>query len=274
MRLAFLAALAALAACNFGNASGDNGGDDAPPIDGRPPGDGVLTGNAGVFDPAVTTVTIEIDYESNSAPYTGPIAGFGDTFDLSVANLERVFAGKKQLVLPRTLAGMQSIGVVADEELTVADLIALANAHRDNRGSATEQSYYVLFVSGHFADANGVYSGVLGVSIADTGVIAMFKDVIESSSGLNSIRRYVEQSTLVHELGHAIGLVNNGVPLTSAHQDAAHGAHCTNESCVMYWQNEGVGGMTAYVTQYVLANDSILFRSECLADVDALTGGP
>lgn len=42
----------------------------------------------------------------------------------------------------------------------------------------------------------------------------------------------------------------------------------------MYWANEGVSGMTAYATQFVLANNSILFRAECLADVDALTGGP
>ena len=29
----------------------------------------------------------------------------------------------------------------------------------------------------------------------------------------------VEQSTIVHEIGHAIGLVNNGVPATTAHHD-------------------------------------------------------
>ena len=261
-----------LAACNFGNSMG-NGGDDDPAIDARPPGDGKPTGNGTVFDSSVTAVTVEIDYEAGQEPFTGPILGFGDTFDLTVSNIRRLFSNKKQLTIPTTLAAMQSLGGVPDEELTIADIINLANANRGNRDTATEKTYYVLFVSGHYADANGVYTGVLGVSIADTGVIAMFKDVIRTA-GIGNVQRYVEQSTLVHELGHAIGLVNNGVPLTSAHQDAAHGAHCTNDSCVMYWQNEGVSGMTAYATQYVLANDSILFRTECLGDVDALTGGP
>ena len=267
----YVLAAALLAACNFGNSTSD-GGDDAPPIDATPPGDGP-TGNATVFDPKYTAVNVEIDYEPGAEPYTGNIIGFGDTFDLTYANIDRVFAGKKQLGIPRTLAAMESVGAIADEELTIADIVALAETHRDQRDTATAKTYYILFVSGHYADANGPNTGVLGISLGTTGIIVMFKDVIESA-GIGNIQRYVEQSTLVHELGHAIGLVNNGVPLTSAHQDTDHGAHCTNDSCVMYWANEGVSGMTAYATQYVLANDSILFRAECLADVDALTGGP
>nr|MBA3498912.1 hypothetical protein [Deltaproteobacteria bacterium] len=196
-----------------------------------------------------------------------------DTFDISITNIDRLFASKKTLVIPRTTATMQSIGAVGDEQLTVPDLLALANTHRAGRDSATEKTYYVLFVSGFFTDANGPNNAVLGVSIGDTGVIVMFKDVVRSASGLSNIQRYVEQSTLVHELGHAIGLVNNGVPLASPHQDAEHGAHCTNESCVMFWQNEGASAMAAWATQFVLTSNTILFKPECLADVDALTGG-
>lgn len=260
-----------LSACNFGNSSSTPGGDDAP-IDARTPGDGSVKGT--VFDPAITTVTIEIDYEAGEEPFTGNIIGFGDTFDITTTNVDRLFAGKKQLAIPTTLAQMQSIGTVADEELTAAEILALANTHRMKRDSATEKTYYVLFVSGYFTDSVGPKPSILGVSFGDTGVMVMFKDVVRSSSTFPNIQRYVEQSTLVHELGHAIGLVNNGVPLASAHQDATHGAHCTNESCVMYWQNEGASAMAAWATQFVLTKDTILFKPDCLGDVDALTGGP
>ena len=57
------------------------------------------------------------------------------------------------------------------------------------------------------------------------------KDVIESA-GIGNIQRYVEKSTRVHELGDAIGLVNNGVLLTSAQTPTtAPTARTTAASC-------------------------------------------
>ncbi len=256
------------------------GGDDEPPgdargtRDGRP--DGPSDGTPGVFDPAITRVSIEVDFEQGNAPYTGAIVGGGDTFDLSHANLSRLFTADKELVLPRTVGAMQDIGSVPDEQLTVADLLALAAQHRDQADTATTRTYYVLFVSGAFADANGPNPNVLGVSVGGTGVIAMFKDVIRGTDvlGVPHIVRYVEQSTLIHEIGHAVGLVDNGVAMASPHKDTAHGAHCDNEDCVMFWLNEGASDAAAFVQQHVLASDTVVFDARCLADVDALTGGP
>ncbi|CAN5916576.1 hypothetical protein BH11MYX3_BH11MYX3_36370 [soil metagenome] len=261
-----------VAAC--GGSSGGNGGDDASPADAR--GEIPTTGNGSVFDPKITSAVVEIDYESGQEPYTGPIIGFGDTFDTTTNNIDRLFAHHKQLTIPRVTGDMQNVGAIADEELTVADILALASAHRDRHDSATTKTYYVIFVSGHFADANGPNANVLGVSIGDTGVLAMFKDVIRSTDvlALPNVVRYVEQSTLVHELGHAIGLVDNGVHVTSTHKDPAHGAHCTNDKCVMYYLNEGASDAAQFAQMYVVGGTSILFGAECLGDVDALTGGP
>lgn len=267
--------LIVLAACGGSPlGGGGGGGDDAPATDARP-GEGG-SGQTAVFDPAVTDVSVEIDFETGAEPFTGPIVGWGDTFDLSAANLDRLFAGTKQLTLPRVLGEMEDVGVIADEELTVADLVALAALHRDQADSSLTKTYYLLFVSGHFADANGSNPNVLGVSLGGTGVIAMFKDVIRSTSvlAMPNVVKFVEQSTIVHELGHAIGLVDTGVTPTSNHKDATHGAHCTNDACVMYWLNEGASDATAFAIQRVLTSDSILFDAGCLADVDALTGGP
>ena len=124
---------------------------------------------------------------------------------------------------------MEDIGAIPDEELTVDDLLAIAAAHRDQRSSAAVYTYYVVFVSGFYTDGTGPRPNVLAVSIGSTGVVAMFKDVIAGTGGVvPNVEKFVEQSTLVHELGHAVGLVANGVATTSAHHDSAHGAHCTN----------------------------------------------
>jgi hypothetical protein len=230
----------------------------------------------GDFDPTFDEVRIEIDYESGQQPYTGQLIGFGDAFDLSATNLERIFAGKRTLALPRTIDEMEDVGDIPDEEITADDMLALAQAYRDEADTETTKTYYVLFVSGHFADADGIQSSVLGVALGDRDIVVMFKDVIRSTASLANpnAETFVEQSTLIHELGHAVGLVANGVATTSAHQDTAHGAHCTNDACVMYWLNEGASAATQFALQHAVTNNSILFGPECLADVDALTGGP
>lgn len=261
-------------ACGCGSFAGGHGnGDDDVAIDASGGGGGG-SGNASVFDPAITGVLVEIDYETGQEPYTGPIAGFGDTFEPTQTNVDRLFSNTKSVTIPRTLGAMEDIGPVADEELTVEDILALAAAHRDSTTTGTTQGYYVIFVSGHFADGDGVKTSVLGISIGDT--IAMFKDVIRSTNIVlaPNVVRYVEQSTLIHELAHSIGLTDNGVPMVSPHKDAEHGAHCTNQDCVMYWQNEGSSDATQFAQQKLLTGSSILFDDGCLADVDALTGGP
>ncbi len=83
---------------------------------------------------------------------------------------------------------------------------------------------------------------------------------------LLDVERYVEQATVVHEFGHAAGLVDNGLALASAHGDAAHPAHCTNTSCIMYWAIEGTSGAVAYVQKSLLSSSSILWGQECLDD--------
>lgn len=256
-------------ACEPGARRAGGDGDDGPGVDAGGSGGG--SGAVGVFDPSIDSVVVEIDYETGEEPYTGPILGFGDTFDPSVANLGRLFSGTKQLTVPRTLAEMEDVGAIDDEEITVADLAALAQAHRGTYDSETRRSYYVIFVSGHFRDDSGPQAFVLGVSVGNT--VVMFKDVIRSTDIVvaPNVVRYVEQSTLIHELAHSIGLVDNGVPMALSHKDAAHGAHCNNPDCVMYWQNEGSSDAAKFAQQQLVTGSSILFDAACLADVDALT---
>jgi hypothetical protein len=110
---------------------------------------------------------------------------------------------------------------------------------------------------------------VLGVSLGDTGVIAVFKPVVRGASALPTLQRFVEQTTLIHEFGHAVGLVANGLSVTSAHHDAAHGAHCTNQDCVMYYLNEGASDALAFVQRRIQGGSSVVFGPECLQDAHA-----
>ncbi len=45
-------------------------------------------------------------------------------------------------------------------------------------------------------------------------------------------------SVLAHEFGHVLGLVNNGVPMATPHEDPEHPGHSDDPECVMYWAYE------------------------------------
>ncbi|MEN0059089.1 MAG: hypothetical protein AAGB31_09655, partial [Bdellovibrio sp.] len=113
--------------------------------------------------------------------------------------------------------------------------------------------------------------GVIGVSLTGTPIIAIFKDVVQSTSGNpnGAVPKFVEQSTMVHEMGHALGFVNNGVPMVTSHQDTAHGAHTTNSNCVMYWLNEGTSDLTQFVLHYINSGNTVMWGSQVLQDAQA-----
>ena len=116
---------------------------------------------------------------------------------------------------------------------------------------------------------NGLYEGnpkILGVHFSGYGFAFVFKDVVASVGGTAADQRYVEQGTVVHELGHVIGFVNNGVPLTTNYEDSAHLRHSANTNCVMYWTVESANTILGFLTNTILANRMNLFETEVLAD--------
>lgn len=225
---------------------------------------------ASVFGSSYTDVEIEVDYQAGAEPYTGAAgAKVSDLWSVTRTNLARIFPDKN-VTVPSDLAQMEKIEA-AGGLFTSDALLAIAKQHRSKGPTATKATYYVVFVNGYFQDENGKNDAVLGVSLGTTGVLAMFKPVIASSGlpAFPAVERFVEQSTLVHEIGHAVGLVDNGVSMVANHKDAAHGAHCTDTKCVMYWENEGISATREFAKQLLLTGNAVLFKEDCLADLDA-----
>lgn len=222
-----------------------------------------------LFSSATTTVDIEIDFAPGATPYVGGDGLFGNPWRLTRKNLEALFSqSPKTIVMDETLADMEALpSAPGGPDYTVDELLVLADSHRDGVDAAGTKSFYVVFVDGYFADGEGRQDTVLGVSIGATGVIAMFKPVI---AGTGLLARRVEQTTLLHELGHAFGLVDNGVePVDAGHVDREHGAHCTSDQCIMYWQNKVGSNLATFIAQRVTSEDSLLFDEDCLDDAHA-----
>ncbi|MCR9166191.1 MAG: hypothetical protein ACE37F_32110 [Nannocystaceae bacterium] len=221
----------------------------------------------GLYTDAIDTIIVEVDYESGAQPETGNRVGFGAVWDVFETNAEALFSeNPKTLVVDREPGDQQDIGALDAESFTASDLRALADEHRDAVPTEGTRTYYVLWVDGTYADDSGPRPSVLGVSVGDN-VIGMFKPTLRNGGGL--FVDLLEQAVLVHEFGHASGLVNAGVPLQSDHQDEENGRHCTNEDCVMYWALDGVESALDQVLASVVAPDTVLWGELCLDDVRA-----
>ena len=113
----------------------------------------------------------------------------------------------------------------------------------------------------------------MGVSFGGTSIVAIFKQVVKD--GMFAEEEQVEQAVLVHEAGHALGLVNNGLPMQSSHEDTVHDpakrAHCSVDQCVMFWSVNAVSKIPDKIKKNFMPTAEVLFGQECLNDVHNYT---
>jgi len=218
----------------------------------------------------VDSITVVVAYEPNAEPYTGYSPDFPDFQYWSVLdlNLQALFHGRilePKIFVPKDLSEMEKIQQ-SDQESWNSDQIAeLANKVWDISETQKSAEYYVLFLNGYFNDGQTLQKNTIGVSFGQHPVIAIFKDVITGSSLSLFNSSIYEQETLVHEIGHCMGLVNLGIPMISDHEDPEHKNHCTSNNCVMGWQYDW-GDVSSFSEQFVNTGSVMMFCDKCLAD--------
>lgn len=225
----------------------------------------------------VQSLIINVYYQPGAEPYisdplSGVFSNLGLLADVRIQywsvlekNIQALFKGRKSypsVVVPKSLDQMKAIPYSEDTSWTVPEIQALNKKHQV---SGETGNFHVYFLNGYAAEGKNI----IGFQVADTTVIAIFKDVIRSTNNDATpfVSEYVEQSTLVHEVAHAIGLVNNGIPMVEKHQEHDH--HCSNPDCVMYYSNAGAAGLIQHAKK-VLASpnplETVMFDEQCLKD--------
>lgn len=122
---------------------------------------------------------------------------------------------------------------------------------------------------------------MLGVAWAQQN-IAIFKQVIEDNCGAAGLGILTEAgcaaaelAICVHEVGHVIGLVDNGLPMITLHEDPEHPGHDISRDCVMYWAYEGDALISRVADDLLNTGSSALdFDAECLQDIAAVRDAP
>jgi hypothetical protein len=180
---------------------------------------------------AFSRLVLEVDYVDGYAPMDEAQAGMIAKVSPLVDKPDGVAAMADETIASRG----------ADHAWTFAELDDLADQTNNLSVGDNTVKMHVLFVDGHYEqDSND--GKVLGLAW-DSKNIAIFKKTIQDNcQGVlagDQLCRFAEQAIWTHEVGHVLGLVNNGVPTQANHQDKEHGHHCTNDECVMFWAYEG-----------------------------------
>jgi len=150
------------------------------------------------------------------------------------------------------------------DTLNVTQVAIIESQYRTAYTSGNTLALYILVTDGYDTAAN-----VLGFAYRCTSVCLFGKNIYDRSGGYDELTRIaLESGVLEHELGHIMGLVNNTTPMVVPHQDTAHGYHCNNPNCLMYYEMEtsdNVFGMLG-------ANNIPKLDSNCMNDL-AANGG-
>lgn len=238
------------AAPTTGPGGGTSGGGGTTGGAGSQGASGSLAGDY-LRDATYTSLQVEVDYVGSTPPTQAAL------------DLLRTRLGERC----RKPAG---ITITLDESLnssrttwSQSDIEAFEATHRDRYSQGSEAVLYVLYLNGGSDQDNGS-SRVLGLSYSGSS-FCIFKESVDASATLALTSQTIEEAVLVHEAGHNLGLVNNGTPMQTPHQDTANGNHDTDSSCVMHHTIE-----SSLISQLLGVPNQ--FGANCVADLQAAGG--
>jgi hypothetical protein len=209
---------------------------------------------------------VEIDYVEGREPSTLALDALRDTL--------RGVTDKAEIVIaPPTLLPASDSRFQGGREWTREELADVHKAYFQARasdafGDEGTARVHVLYLNGRYPTGSTFHgtlpTSALGLQIRDA--LLMFPDDLPTAQ--DEERPWgtlYERSTLIHELGHAMGLVNHGIPMQRPHV-AEDGVHSSNPRSVMAQGHRG-----PWVLEEVQDGEWIPYRFDAddLADLAA-----
>lgn len=157
----------------------------------------------------------------------------------------------------------KEIPAAGNQSLSVNEIITIERNNRTVFTTGDQLGIYILYTNGKYVDANA-----LGIAYKNTSVALFGKTLHDNSGGLGQANRTKLVATVAeHEMGHLLGLVDLGSAMQTAHKDAAHGNHCNNTGCLMYYASE-----TTDILGFLITGNIPVFDTNCRNDLIANGG--
>ncbi len=151
------------------------------------------------------------------------------------------------------------------ETWTAGKVRDIAHETMDSPPQTSVLRWHVIMPQGKYSD-----DSVLGVAV-DASTIALFPDSIEDATSIFNPRisaEDIENSVMVHEFGHLLGLVNLVYTSPADHEDSEHPGHSNNEDSVMYWAVE-----TVTISAFFSGDLPTEFDQDDLDDLEGMKSG-
>lgn len=156
----------------------------------------------------------------------------------------------------------KQVASIGKSVVSIADITSFTDQNRTVYTDGNRVTVYIYITDAGFDKGN-----VVGVAYRNTAICLFGKTIQSNSGGINQASRVkVESGVLLHEIGHLLGLVNNGTGMIQPHEDGDNRAHCTNTDCLMYYTIETNGLMN------MLNNSIPQLDANCLNDLRANGG--
>jgi predicted Zn-dependent protease len=206
-------------------------------------------------DDKYSSLTVDVIYEQGAAPTQSAVDSLEAFLD---ARLNK----------PNGLSiNLVEIPDQQKSSYSLAELRSIESSYRNNQNSQVEVTAYLFYANGDYS-TNTQNSQTLGIAYSSSSMVVFGKTIRDNTGGLTQpSASVVEQSVMNHEFGHILGLVNLGAPMQTEHQDDAHGKHCDNKDCLMYWATE-----TGDFISNLAGSNAPQLDSNCIADLRANGG--
>lgn len=187
-----------------------------------------LPAHAALLGPSQSRIIVEIDYVDGREPSKAAVD--------ELLRMLRQVTGKDVVAVGPSPIGDLARSPRFEHEWTSDELTRLEQRTRDQAPpratTAGDAAYlHIMYPDGRVKDddAVGLNSGTNSYVFLDR-----LEFVQTLSMRSNLARDDAERAVLVHEVGHALGLVNTGVPMVRPHEHVERKGHSSNDASVMW----------------------------------------